>query len=102
MRVERHVRLFFILLIFGISVSALLAQTTAGALRGEVTDPSGAAIPGASVIMTRANGSPITVESNGQGMYEFKALPAGKYTLTVAAQGFSLYENDSVNVADQP
>jgi hypothetical protein len=102
MKVERYVRLFFILLIFWISVTALLAQTSAGALRGQVTDPSGAAIPGASVIMTPANGSPITVQSNGQGMYEFKTLSAGKYTLTVAAQGFSLYENDSVNVADQP
>jgi hypothetical protein len=102
MKVERQVRVFFILLIVGISVSTLLAQTTAGALRGQVADPSGAAIPGASVIMTPSNGSPITVQSNGQGMYEFKALPPGKYTLTVAAQGFSLYENDSVNVADQP
>lgn len=102
MRVERYLRLFFILLIVGISASVLLAQTPAGALRGQVTDPSGAAIPGASVIMTPANGSPITVQSNGQGMYEFKLLPAGKYALTVAAQGFSLYENDNVNVTDQP
>jgi len=35
-------------------------------------------------------------------MYEFKLLPAGKYTLTVAAEGFSLYENDNVAIADQP
>ena len=35
-------------------------------------------------------------------MYEFKTLPAGKYSLTVAAQGFTLYENDNVVIADQP
>ena len=68
---------------------ALWAQTGAGTLHGQVTDPSGAAIPGASVIMTPATGSPIVVQSNGQGIYEFKNLPAGKYTLTVAAPGFT-------------
>ena len=52
--------------------------------------------------MTPATGSPIVVQSNGQGMYEFKTLPAGKYALTVAAPGFTLYENDNVVIADQP
>src|SRR5246127_1462307 len=35
-------------------------------------------------------------------MYEFKSLPAGKYTLAVAATGFTLFENDNVVIADQP
>jgi hypothetical protein len=85
-----------------LSSVAGFAQTATGALRGQITDPSGAAIPGASVIMTPATGSPIVIQSNPQGMYEFRALPPGKYTLTVAAQGFSLYENDNVVIADQP
>jgi hypothetical protein len=78
------------------------AQTASGSLRGQVSDPSGAAITGATVVMTPAAGSPIAVQTNAQGLYEFKSLPAGKYSLTVVAQGFSLYENDSVAVADQP
>lgn len=105
MKVEKFVRFSYIVLLvflFWLSVSALLAQTGSGVLRGQVTDPSGAAIAGASVIMTPATGSPIVIQSNAQGMYEFKALPAGKYTLTVAAQGFALYENDNVVIADQP
>ena len=81
---------------------SLQAQTPGtAALRGQVTDPSGAAISNATVIMTPANGSPIVVQSNGQGLYEFKSLAPGKYTLTAAAQGFTLYENDNVVVADQ-
>jgi Carboxypeptidase regulatory-like domain/TonB dependent receptor len=78
------------------------AQAGGAALRGQVADPSGAAIPGASVIMTPANGPPIVTQSNGQGTYEFKNLAPGKYTLTVSASGFTLYENDNVTVADQP
>jgi len=87
------------LLMFG---ACCFAQDASGALRGQVADPSGAAIPGASVVMTPANGSPVVIQSNAQGMYEFKSLPAGKYTLTVAATGFTLYENDNVVIADQP
>src|ERR1035437_9464561 len=102
MKVERYVRLFVVVLLFPLPVSALLAQTSSGVLRGQVADPSGAAISGASVIMTPATGSPIVIQSNAQGMYEFKTLPAGKYILTVAAPGFALYENDNVVISDQP
>src|ERR1700733_10496210 len=88
--------------LFFLSVSVLLAQTATGGLRGQVADPSGAAISGASVIMTPAAGSPIVVQSNAQGIYEFKNLPPGKYVLTVAAAGFTLFENDNVVIADHP
>jgi hypothetical protein len=74
----------------------VVGQGSGGSLHGQVTDPSGAAIAGAGVIMTPATGSPIVVQSNGQGMYEFKSLPAGQYTLTASASGFSLYETDNV------
>src|SRR5208283_3154735 len=90
------------LVILFLALTTSVAQTAPGALRGQVTDPSGAAITGATAVMTPATGSPITAQTNAQGMYEFKTLPAGKYSLTVVAQGFTLYENDNVVVADQP
>jgi hypothetical protein len=102
MKLKRYVYLFSILAFAFMSMSAF-SQNPAGALRGQVTDPSGAAIAGAAVIMTPASpGSPIVVQSNAQGMFEFKTLAAGKYTLTVSAQGFNLYENDSVTITGQP
>ncbi len=76
-----------------------------GTLRGQVTDPSGAAIANANVVLTPAaiSSSPITAQANGQGLYEFKGLAAGQYSLTVVAQGFSVYENDNVVITtDQP
>jgi Carboxypeptidase regulatory-like domain len=96
----KAVGILWIVLVSLFAVPTLSAQGTS--LRGLVTDPSGAAIPNASVIMTPETGSPIVVQSDGQGAYEFKNLSAGTYTLTVAAQGFTLYENDKVSVADQP
>jgi hypothetical protein len=76
-------------------------QASSGALRGQVTDPSGAAIAKADVVLTPATASAalIKTQTDGQGAYEFKALAAGQYSLTVAAEGFSLYENDNVVVA---
>ncbi len=99
MKLEKYLRTWVI--VFVLFVNASLAQTGAGSVRGDVTDPSGAAISGANVIMTPADGSPIVVRSNTQGTYEFKSLSAGKYALTVAAPGFTLYENDNVVIADQ-
>src|SRR5271170_6315556 len=109
--------LFVALVLSSLQLCATLAgtqtaasQTTAtpaaaGTLRGQVTDPSGAAIANASVVMTPAaiSSSPISAQANGQGLYEFKGLAAGRYSLTVVAQGFSVYENDNVVITtDQP
>jgi hypothetical protein len=80
-------------------------QSASGTLRGQVTDPSGAAISSASVVMTPAavSASPVTAPTNGQGLYEFKGLAPGQYSMTVVAQGFSVYENDKVVITtDQP
>jgi hypothetical protein len=102
----------FALILLSLQLCATLAasQTTAtqpaaGILRGQVTDPSGAAIANANVVMTPAaiSSTSITTQSNGQGLYEFKGLPAGQYTLTVVAQGFAVYENDNVVITtEQP
>jgi hypothetical protein len=105
MKVSQIVRSFLTISFLSLSLASgqfAFAQNAGGALRGQITDPSGAAITGATVVMTPATGSPMTAQTNSQGNYEFKTLPAGKYIMTVVAQGFSLYENDNVAVADQP
>ncbi len=79
MKLEKYLCLVLIVLIL-LFVPSSFAQDAAGSLRGQVADPSGAAISGAAVVMTPATGSPIVVQSNAQGMFEFKTLPAGKYT----------------------
>jgi len=76
---------------------ALLALTlsaqTPASLRGTVTDPSGAGVPGASVTVTGPAGLVRVVKTGSDGGYAFTGLPPGSYTLRIAATGFSLFEN---------
>ncbi len=85
-----------------LSASLGFAQAGSGSLRGQVTDPSGAVISKADVALTPAGGKPLSTQTDAQGMYEFKGLAAGEYTLDVVAQGFTLYENTKVEIAAQP
>src|ERR1700739_2791458 len=94
---------YFAIMIFWLFLCAAQAmgQTAAlpsGSLRGQVTDPSGAAIANANVVLVPAGASakPIKASADGQGQYEFNSVPAGKYTLNVNAPGFTVYENDNV------
>ncbi len=66
------------------------AQTNiSGDIAGTVTDPSGAAIPNASVTIKSARtGQTQTATSGGNGSYRAAALRPGTYTVTVAAAGF--------------
>src|ERR1051325_3189372 len=60
-------------------------------LSGFVIDPSGAAVPGAVIVLSGPGGSARSV-TNDTGAYAFGRLPPGTYTIRVAAPGFSLFE----------
>ncbi|MGC1438944.1 MAG: carboxypeptidase regulatory-like domain-containing protein, partial [Terriglobales bacterium] len=79
--------------IFAICVPvALFAQDTAS-ITGTVTDPTGAAIPGAQVTLTSVeHGINRSATANSTGDYLFAALPIGSYNLTVAASGFKRFQ----------
>src|ERR1700675_64555 len=94
---------YFAVITFWLSLCAAVAvgQTApppSGSLRGQVTDPSGAAIANANVVLVPAGASatPIKGKADGQGQYEFNSVPPGKYTLNIIAPGFTVYENDNV------
>jgi hypothetical protein len=57
-------------------------------LHGQVTDPSGAVIPNASIVLKAENGSATSVRSDGLGNYQIQHLAIGKYTITVSEKGF--------------
>ena len=71
-------------------VSVTFSQTSSTSLQGTVTDPSGSAIPGATVMLSNAQAKvERTVVTGPQGGYRILALPPGTYDLTVTAKGFS-------------
>ncbi|MDX2149913.1 MAG: carboxypeptidase regulatory-like domain-containing protein [Bryobacteraceae bacterium] len=67
------------------------AQTTTASLRGQVTDPSAAAIPEAVVTLT-GNGLQRRAQTDLQGQYVFQAVTPGKYTVRVTKTGFAVFE----------
>ncbi|HXN20205.1 MAG TPA: carboxypeptidase regulatory-like domain-containing protein [Candidatus Binatus sp.] len=75
------------------------ATATAGALHGQVLDPSNAAVAGATVILTGADGASAGASTNQQGAFDIKNLAPGKYTLEIVAKGFALYKNEGVEIA---
>src|SRR5712664_3201698 len=76
----------------------VLAQTANGALRGQVTDPSGSTIANATVIVTTSTGGAITAATNRDGIYEFKNLALGKYDVKVISEGFAAFETSNVEI----
>jgi hypothetical protein len=78
------------------------AQEFRGSITGKVTDPNGAALPGATVtIKNMETNAENTVAATEDGSYSFPLLNPGKYSLTVTQEGFntSVREGIEVNVA---
>ncbi len=58
-------------------------------IQGVVTDPTGAVIPGATLkLKNNATNETVVRTSNGDGVFNFNALPSDTFTLTVDRQGF--------------
>jgi hypothetical protein len=68
---------------------ASLAQTT-GTIEGQITDQSGAALPGVTIELTgaRLSGATKTAVTAADGRYRFLALVPGEYTVTATLAGF--------------
>ncbi|MBS1814622.1 MAG: carboxypeptidase regulatory-like domain-containing protein [Acidobacteria bacterium] len=74
--------------------AGLYAQIgTQATINGNVTDPSGAVIPGAHIVAVQ-NATHFTREadSDSAGNFQIPALPIGTYTVTVSANGMKTWE----------
>ncbi len=66
-----------------------MAQESRGTISGTVTDPTGAAIPGAQVTATEVNSGTVSkTTSNGAGQYVLPFLLPGDYSITIEKEGF--------------
>ena len=76
----------------------LFGQTTA--IEGVVTDPSGAAVPDATVVATlESTGAARSVQTDSEGRYRMPALPVGTYRIRWEKPGFQAAEIREVTLA---
>jgi len=81
------------------AASGARAQSTFGAILGQVTDPSGAAVPGAHVKVTNvATNVTVTVTTNDSGNFEVPYLPPGTYQVAAEHTGFKSFVQPEVPV----
>jgi hypothetical protein len=74
-------------------------QTGTTGIYGRVTDPQGAAIPGAQVTVTNdGTGTSRTDATDKEGNYRFPSLSPGSYSVKVQAKGFRVVKNEGVKL----
>jgi len=94
-KITRHLVVVFAVLFWSIAV---WGQATTS-LRGLVTDPSGAAIPNATLHLINTDTDiERTTSSDAQGEYVFAEVLPGNYKLVVEATGFAKYTQEKVTL----
>ena len=88
---KKKLALYVVLSLLGVgSLIGVHAQTsTVGSISGTVRDPQGATIPKTEVVIEEeTTGQTRTVRTDDDGSYSAQSLPVGRYSVTVAPQGF--------------
>ncbi len=89
-----------ILVLLALSAVLAFGQSTTGEIHGNVTDPSGAAIPGAEITVTNENtGETKSVQAGAAGDYILPLLQPGQYRLTAQTEGFRTFERPGLTLS---
>lgn len=101
-----HIRVLIRLAgIAAIACASAVAQKDTGGIAGTVTDPSGAVVSGAKVIVTDVDrGTAVNTSTNAEGQYLASPLKIGRYTVTIEKSGFqkAVLGPVKVDVQEQP
>jgi hypothetical protein len=90
---------FFLLAAFFASVTHSPAQVVSGTISGTVTDPSGAVIANAKVVVHNDDtGVQRALTTSGIGAFTAPAVPIGSYTVSVDASGFAAYKRTGITL----
>ena len=74
-------------------------QSNAADLQGEVTDATGARLPGATItVRNLATNLERSTTSDEEGVYRLLALPPGRYEVVVDAPGFATVRNPGLQL----
>lgn len=76
-------------LVFACLFTSVLQAQFRASIQGTVTDPTGAVIPGATLTLTDlGTAKKYTTTSDGNGLYNFNALPPDQFSLVANKSGF--------------
>ena len=79
--------------------ASVWAQITLSTVRGTATDPSGAVVTNADIVLVNSDTNERhEVRTNGTGNYEIPGLARGTYRLTATSEGFKSFVADRVLV----
>jgi hypothetical protein len=95
--------ILFQFFLFFLLVHSIAAQSPTGTVSGIVTDPTGATIADADVLVVNdATRVQFSAKSNGEGIYVVPNLPPGSYRIQVSKEGFKtiIKPDILVNVQD--
>jgi outer membrane receptor for ferrienterochelin and colicin len=88
----------FLSVILAIIILAPIVPAQNSALRGQVVDELGAAIPNAEIKLIAPDLKERTAKSNANGEFSFTNIAPGTYTLTSAFKGFQTHVMEEVKV----
>jgi len=95
---SRHLKCFYTFL-FALSMLAFPAGAqTSGMIKGQVTDVSGSAIPGATATVA-GKGFNKTFSTDETGTFTAPGLASGSYTVQIVKFGFANYGSKAINVS---
>jgi hypothetical protein len=96
----KYFNLSLVLMILSCASVLCLAQSDRGSVSGIVTDTSGSGVTGARVTVTNtAMGTQSATVTTGVGQYTVPELPAGTYSVTVVAPGFTTLVRNGITVS---
>ena len=75
------------------------AQSASGSVSGTVTDPTGAVVPKAKVVLkTESTGTTRETQTNASGVFFFPAVQPGVYSVQISSAGFNDWEFKAITM----
>ena len=92
---------FFLFCLLIANFSSAISQETSSTLNGVITDPKGAPITGASIIVQHMpTGYKTGTQTNNKGIFVLPNLkPGGPYTITISYTGFKTETLENINLS---
>ena len=85
--------------VFLLGALAITSAQENSSITGQVTDPTGAAVPGVTITVTlTSTGETRTTQSTGSGLFTLPGLGIGTYSLKAQAAGFQTYTKTGIVV----